>query len=758
MKNIYLRILLISSLLLAGVSSYAQTNFFNDVRETDIKDTTKRVIIPSKYRLIHLDTTALLNFLQSIPGKKITADHSNAPVIEIPMPDGSLAKFYLWQTPVMDAALAAKYPGIITYTGQGIDDRSATIKIDWSALGFHAMILSPVTTSVFIDPYQQGNKSYYIAYFRSDLANREAFTEDTPPVNNAVHLARPASSLGFEPSSSCIGGQLRSYRLAVACTHQYAIAATGLANPTVAQTLSAVVTVINRVDGVYEEELDIHFNLIAKEDTILFNNAGIDPFTGNNNGNVLIFQSQSVIDSYIGDANYDIGHTFSTGAGGLSEIGVVCLSGDKASSVTGLSNPVGDPYAIDYVSHEIGHEFGANHSFNSIIGGCGASGQFSSISNSEPGSGSTIMCYAGGPVANDSALCGKDNLQVHSDPDFNALGFDEITDYSINGSGNSCPTITATGNTAPVVNAGLDYIIPLATPFVLTGSATDIDGDILTYSWEQVNIGGPGGPWNTPSGDAPIFRSFPPVTSPSRYFPKLSDVVNNTTTIGELLPTYARVMNFRLTVRDNHAGSGGVCNDQNIVTVDGSSGPFKVTYPNSANITWNVDDTKTITWDTAGTQSSPVGCSNVTIELSTDGGLTYPDTILASTPNIGTAQIIVPNNITTTARIRVMAAGNIFYDISDNNFTINPSGITEVWNVYPNPTANHMVTIVSNKSDTYIQLSLFDDIGRLLLTQSISNSALGQNIPVSFGNVAKGVYMLKIKTNNGLTAKKIVVR
>jgi Metallo-peptidase family M12B Reprolysin-like/Secretion system C-terminal sorting domain len=768
MKYIYKRPLILFIFLLAGVYAHAQKGFFIDAHELDISDTSKRVIIPSKYRLISIDTAALFNFLKNIP----SGDHNNATVFEIPMPDGSYSRFNIWPTATMEPALAAKYPNILTLTGQGIDDRTATIKIDWTELGFHAMILSPVTSSVFIDPYSQSTKSYYISYFRSDLANTHRFTEAGSPFESGVaqlSLARPANIAGFEPSSSCIGTALRTYRMAIACTGEYALAATGLPNPTVAQTLSAIITSVNRVDGVYELELDIHLTLVAKEDTIIFTDPNTDPFPPAAPtpayASAMLSASQPLLDSRIGDANYDLGQIFNTGGGGTTRLnssnepGIVCVTGYKGSCETGIDTPVGDPYDIDYVAHEIGHEFGAHHSYNSILGYCGAGGQFSGTTNSEPGSGTTIMCYAEGVVGGttQNALCGSDNLQVHSDPDFNALGFDEITNYSINGNGNNCPVITATGNTPPVVNAGADYTIPVSTPFILTGSATDIDGDSLTYSWEQVNIGGPAGTWNNPSGDAPIFRSFPPVTVPWRYFPKLSDVINNTTTIGEIMPSYPRVMNFRLTVRDNHAGGGGVCNAQDIITVDGSAGPFRVSYPSATGITWNEDEIKTVTWDTAGTQSGPVNCSNVIITLSLDGGLNYYDTLSASVPNNGSAQVVVPDSISSTARIRVMAIGNVFYDISDNNFTIAPSVVSENWNVYPNPTANRNVTIVSNKADTYVQLSLYDDIGRSLYTEDLPATILGQTITVPMTAFSKGTYMLRIKTSRGVTGKKIIL-
>jgi len=644
----------------------AQTGFFTDIVARPIISGEKRTVEPDKSRSLSLDTLGLLNFFKSFQSEKKVNNYKTGPVIEIPMPDGTISRFYIWESSLMEPALAAKFPGLKTYAGQGIDDSTATIKLDWTEFGFHAMILSPVTGSVLIDPYIQGNRVLYISYFKSDVKRANSFNE--PELNDnksTLSLARPAQTLS---GPQCVGPQLLIYRLAVACTGEYAIAATGFSSPTIAQTLSAILTTVNRVDGVYRTELDIHFILVANEDHIIFTQPSTDPFTGNNNPNVLINQSQVVIDDSIGNANYDIGHTFSTGAGGLSQIGVVCQSSHKALSVTGLANPVGDPFSIDYVAHEMGHEFGAHHPFNSNISYCGSPGQESITTNDEPGSGSTIMAYAEGPVG--SGLCGSDNLQVHSDPYFNGINFDEITQYAINGQGNTCPVDSLTGNNAPIANAGAAYTIPLSTPFVLTGSAVDPDGDALTYCWEQIDVGGPFGTWNMPSGNAPIFRSFLPVSSTSRYFPKVSDVINGTTTIGEILPSYTRAMHFRLTARDNRATAGGVCFAETSITVNGASGPFVVIYPSTKNIVWNENDTQTVTWNVANTASSPVNCSNVNILLSTDGGLTYSDTLQANAPNTGTAQIKVPLQLTTQARIKITSVGNIFYNISDNDFTI----------------------------------------------------------------------------------------
>jgi hypothetical protein len=691
-KQVIKKEMLFILLMTAGTVGYSQQHFFSNTPEGSFKNAgQKRVTIPSKFRTISLDKTALLHFLQTVPAEGHVDKKQNKIILEIPMPKGDTAKFSVWESSTMAPALAAKFPDIKSYTGQGITDGTATIKIDWTEFGFHAMILSPVTGSVFIDPYAQGNTISYISYFKEDLKKDDPSIELVPK-NAHINANRPNSPENIA-AGQCRGTALYSYRLAVACTHQYAIAATGLSNPTVAQTLAKIVTTVNRVNGVYENELSVTLVLVATEDNIIFPSAATDPFTGNDDGNTLVDESQSVIDSAIGTGNYDIGHTFSTGAGGLSELGIVCSEGSKAESVTGLPNPTGDGYDIDYVSHEMGHEFGADHVFNSVTDECGGGSRNQSTAY-EPGSGTTIMAYAG--------YCGTDEIQPNSDPFFHAVNFDEISTY-IQSSG-GCATIIATGNTLPQIiamnNNGVS--IPLGTPFTLTAAATDADGDAITYSWEEWDLGYPG-PWN--SGDtsftAPLFKARVPETTGSRTFPDMSVILagypaNPPATIGglkgETLPAVARAIKFRLTVRDNRAGGGGVVSGGNgcqtgftnpfqINTVAGT-GPFAVTAPNGGE-TWGSNTTQTVTWNTAGTTAAPVSCSAVTIQLSTDGGNTYPVTLLANTPNDGSQQVTLPAIGTTTARVRVMAVNNIFFDISNNNFTIDNTYTTKAngnWN------------------------------------------------------------------------------
>jgi len=427
---------------------------------------------------------------------------------------------------------------------------------------------------------------------------------------------------------------------------------------TVSAGLAAVVTAMNRVNGIYEREVAIRMVLVANNDQIIYTDPASDPYS-NFDGFAMLGQNQQTVDQVIGRNNYDIGHVFSTGGGGVAYLGVACERNFKAQGVTGLPAPTGDPFYVDYVAHEMGHQWGGNHSFNGNVGSCSGGNRNASTAY-EPGSGSTIMAYAG--------ICGSQNLQAHSDAYFHTISFDEIVAYSTAGGGDACAVTTSTGNAPPAVDPGPPHTIPLGTPFTLCGSATDPDMDPLTYAWEQFNLGPAGSP-SAPSGDAPIFRSFTPTTSPCRTFPRLADLQSNTMTIGEILPSYARTLTFRLTARDNQAGGGGVDYAQVDVAVDGGSGPFRVTSPNSA-VTWKVGENHDVTWDVAGTDLPPVDCPLVDVLLSGDSGATFPTVLAAGTANDGIEPITVPFPVTMNGRIMVQCADNVFFDMSDTDFQV----------------------------------------------------------------------------------------
>jgi hypothetical protein len=327
--------------------------------------------------------------------------------------------------------------------------------------------------------------------------------------------------------------------------------------------------------------------------------------------------------------------------------------------VLGIALVTGN-FSIDsnLLAHEFGHQFNARHTFNSTSNLCGSAGQRNSATAYEPGSGSTLMAYPG--------ICSPENLQNNSDPYFHGASFDQIVSYSVNSG--TCATAVSTGNNPPVVNAGPDYTIPVNTPFALTATASDPDGDALTYGWEEFDLGSASPPLGD-NGARPLFRSFTATTNPTRLFPKLTSILSGATSTGESMPITTRALNFRVTARDNRAGGSGVNSDTMQVSVTAASGPFLITSPNSS-LSWTAGSFQSLSWDTANTSSPPVSCSSVKISLSTDGGATFPVTIAASTPNDGSHSFTVPNTITSSARIKVEALSNIFFDISNANFSI----------------------------------------------------------------------------------------
>ncbi|MEO0311698.1 MAG: hypothetical protein RIQ89_1355 [Bacteroidota bacterium] len=611
----------------------------------------KRSTISTTNKVMELDVTAMRALLATAPMEPSqTALLKNGLVISLPMPDGSFQSFEVFYYHCMHPELAAKFPMIKTYTGRGITNKTATIKLDVTSFGFHAMIRS-AEGDFFIDPYHAGTDDFYLIYNKKDLIPQSSFVCESVD-QTIVDLDHGYSNLRVN------GSQLRTYRLALACTGEYAAVFGG----TTAGAASAMTTSMNRVNGVYESELSVRMQLISNNNLLIYLTAATDPYT-NSSGSTMLTENQNNINTVIGSANYDIGHVFSTGGGGVAGLGVVCGS-SKARGVTGRGNPTGDAFDIDYVAHEMGHQFAGSHTFNSVTSSC--NGNRTSSAAYEPGSGITIQAYAG--------ICGADNLAANSIAYFHVYSLDQMVPFITTGGGSGCPVVTATGNTPPTLNyTAIKCTIPASTPFVLTGSGNDLNGDALTYSWDQYDLG-PAGAWNVQSTTAPQFRTFTPTTSTSRTFPKMSDVVNNTTTIGELLPNQTRLLKFRLTVRDNRAGGGGIfyrdTNDS--VQVLNTGAPFAVTAPNTA-LTWAGNSTQTVTWDVAGTTANGINTANVLISLSTDGGFTYPTVLLASTANDGSESITVPNINTTTARIKVEAIGNIFFDISNTNFSITPS-------------------------------------------------------------------------------------
>ncbi|MEO8588214.1 MAG: zinc-dependent metalloprotease family protein [Flavobacteriales bacterium] len=629
--------------------------WWSDSNEREMISSGERRIVPVAYRTVRVNLAALNELLEganrgAIPEMDIKADRS----IALPMPDGTMARFRFMEASVMHPELQAQFPMIRTYAGQGIDDPGATVRFDLTPHGFHAMILSATHEAFFIDPYAFGNTTDLICYRKADFHKQLedgfhfcSFDE----VNDAEHIARRArevvEALGAERAGDC---QFRTYSLALACTGEYAAFQGG----TVPLVAAAMVTTLNRVNQMFERDATLTLQLVANNNSLIYLNSSTDPYT-NNNGSTMLGQNITTCNSVIGSTNYDIGHVFSTGGGGVAYLGSVCTS-NKAGGVTGSGAPVGDPFDIDYVAHEMGHQFGGNHSQNN---NCNRS----SAAAVEVGSGITIMGYAG--------VCSPD-VAAHSDAMYGGYSLVEIHTF-ITGAGHTCDAVTGLVNSSPTASAGVDRVIPRSTPFLLGGTGSDANSnDVLTYSWEQMDNAVATQPPVSTSTGGPCFRPFLPTTSNQRFFPNLNAIIANTTPTWEVLASVGRTYNFRLTVRDNAVGGGCNAQDNMVVTVNATAGPFLVTAPNTA-VSWTGSSTQTVTWNVAGTTAAPVSCASVDILLSTNGGLTWATTLLSATPNDGSETITVPNTPTTTARIIVKASGNVFFDMSNTNFTITAS-------------------------------------------------------------------------------------
>jgi hypothetical protein len=713
----------------------------------------RRLVDSSVHRTVRLDKAALAQALAGAPMEFSREAAEHLAVIYLPMPDGAMARFRFEESPIMEAALALRHPEIKTYSGQGMDDPTATARFDWTPLGLHAIVLSG-EGATFIEPVSSSDTTTYVSYFNRDVSmDRVSLScllseaEIAEAEQRGVYLNQGGVSPAF-----VTGSTLRTYRLAVAATGEFTQQYGG---GNVNTTLARITTLINQVDAVYRREATISFQLVANETSIIFTDPATDGYT-NDSPSTMLAENQTKLTAVIGSANYDIGHVFggitvgpgSVSFSGIASIGVVCASGSKARGATTMGGGSASfPHSIfvSGVTHEIGHQFSARHTFNSTTGGC--AGQRDGSSAYEPGSGSTIMGYS---------TCGADNLQNFPDLYFHTGSLEQIVTYAA-GSGN-CAAMTATGNAAPSIATLTNFTIPANTPFTLTGSVTDPNGDALTCVWEEFDSGAASPP-NNDDGTRPIFRSFTPTQSTSRTFPRLQYILNNANVpppttggflTGEVLPSTARTMNFRFTARDNRAAGGGAANAPMQMSVVSAAGPFAVMLPNTP-VSWPSGSAQLVSWNVAGTANAPINCANVKISLSTDGGNTFPITLAASTPNDGSETVVIPSlPSTTTARVRVEAVGNVFFDISDTNFTITGGG-----GATPTPTPPSGFPVQFGNISTRLRIELGDNalIGGFIISgtqpKRVIVRAIGPSL-ASFGIVgAISDTVLELRNSSG---------
>ena len=645
----------------------------NDSREAIVTDkAVSRESFPTEFKLFNLNIEPLREQLLTI----VDRNPNHSTVISLPNADGTIEQFQIWEASNFEPDLQAQLPEIRAYSGQGITDKYATLKLSLSPKGIQGMVFRNR-----VDLFGAGGETEYLEQYSADgtiyaVFARQERSGDAPWVCSTQDknlVADLNSKFPFASAPESNTGEAKTMRLAQSNNGEYALFFGATTACTVADkniVLAAFNATLTRSNGVYEKDLGIHLNLIANTTAVIYCDPATDPYTtlGSWNG-----QLQTALTANIGEANYDIGHMFgaSGGGGNAGCIGCVCVDGTKGRGITSPADgiPMGDNFDIDYVVHEVGHQMGANHSFSQSNEGTGQ--------HKEVGSGITIMGYAG--------ITSQD-VAPHSIDIFHETSIQQI---QVNMAGKTCPVTTVmTANGPPVVAALSNVTIPISTPFALTGSATDPQGDPITYNWEQDDNSTTTGNASVASptkATGPNWLSFPSTSSPTRTFPRLStiqaglfvtpvlpggDAIANI----EALSSVSRTLNFRLTVRDNRpyvplSTIGQTQFRDMTVTVTNTSGPFKVTSPNTG-ISIPGGSIHTVTWDVANTTLAPVSCSLVKISMSTDGGATFPTVLAASTANDGSEALVIPAGNTSTARIKVEAVGNVFFDMSDANFLV----------------------------------------------------------------------------------------
>jgi len=736
--------------LFFSLTAFSQNSFWHPVSSKNVDETIiPKKRIPSQFQTYGIDLPAIQNHLSV--ASKFTTKHSDVS-FEIPDEKGVSHTFKIFRSGTLSPELQINAP-IDTYRGYAKDGSIASIVI--SPFGLHVGVLRTGKPTLVVETSSRDLQEV-IVFGKDKLApiDFQCFT-DAPEtdVNLDINQARRIND-----------HILRTYRFAIGTTGEYSQYHVNRAinlgiignNATDAQkkdvVLSAVTVTVDRLNTVYERDFGINLELVNNERNAIFLDSNTDPYDNSDimsmlNGNT------SALNNAIGINNYDGGHLFTTyPGGGISGLGVIC-STYKGRSVTGSTQPIGDAYDIDYVAHEVGHAFGCNHTF-----GNSCQNNRSISTSVEPGSGSTIMAYAG--------VCSP-NIQLHSDDYFNVISIAECGDFITTSA--TCSTNTDIGNHTPVigvVNYGNAYV-PKKTPFVLTAVGVDADAnDALTYCWEQIDVvPNSSNNWvpNATHTGGPEFRSYDPTTNNSRYFPRAVNIFNNTyRNTWEVLPEVNRLMTFAITVRDNHPGGGQTPFDYLQFNIDQNTGPFRITNMTNGE-TWQAGQTKTITWNVAGTDGGLVNCTTVDILFSADNGVTFPYVVATNIPNNGSAQFTVPNNENTNlGRFMLKAHNNYFFDMAHGRFTIQGAGGVTKNNldnlqIYPNPVKNklHISFDVKNINQP-VQISLFDLSGRQVLNQNFEPVAQF-NHSINVEKMAKGIYFINIKNGDNNASQKLII-
>lgn len=602
---------------------------------------------------LHPEPPARLDIVAVRAALEAAPEVGEGAVVWLPTAREGDEPFEAWSSPVMAPELGAKYPQIRTYAARSLREPGVTARIDLSQNGLHAIVL-------------RGGRGELLSAVPGDpaLVTRGGVGQGYEGWECLV----PAGEGSGAPAWSERGPlTLRRLRAAVACTGEFttdASAAQGRAT-NLADGLAAVVTMVNRANALLERDVAVRLELVPNNDLLVFLNPATDPYSGTDSG-ANLSANISTCSSRIGNTNFDIGHVLTRIPGGVAYLQAPCTN-NRAGGVSGLPRTdTGDPFDPQVLMHELGHQLGANHTFNGSIDRCLNNRNGSTAW--EPGSGTTILSYAGGcPVGN---VPPGDNIVVNRDVMYHSGSLLEMRAW-LAGGGATCGSQLAVANRAPLLDSvppATGLAIPIGTPFELAAAVSDPNGDGVTHSWEQFDLGPQQPLTGADNGLSPLFRCFAPRAEAARVFPQWSDILSGVATPGERLPQFApATRKFRLVARDNFPGAGGVTISHNIeVQVVQGAGPFVVTAPTTGQVR---SGSGTVRWDVAGTALAPLNATQVKIDLSLDGGATFGTVLSESEPNDGEATVDFPGVDSAAARVRVRAIGGVFFAVS-GEFTL----------------------------------------------------------------------------------------
>lgn len=666
-----------------GMQTMFAQNFWKKTKlnERDVIESKKNIGLDYSHAY-SLDIDQLKLQLKNAPVSETGMAVFSNTTIEIPTLDGHFEKYAIYETSNMAPELAARFPEIKSYRGRSLNEANKTLSFGLSPKGISMIIFAQNKKPVVIEPANISGTIYLVSPAVTELLpengalNCHMENEDGSLLKNTTH-----------PTDNTDDRKFRTFRLAVTADGEFSAYHGG----TVAGSLAAINNLMSFINPVYERDLSIHMNLIANTDAVIYLDAATDPYTAPANatiglllGNTLNSQTQTTLTQTIGEANYDIGILFTnqSGGGNAGKIAAICVDGGatitpppaigykivlgKGSAYAGPVNGTG-PQGYIYsmvIAHEMGHQYGANHTFSR------PEGTTSTGASREPGSGSTIMAYPG-------VTGSYDVLDKHSDQ-FLHYSISQINNYIKT---TTCAAITNIANNPPVVSAGNDFTIPKGTAFKLTATASDPDNNALTYSWEESDIVDPAtSPANYSYPDrmstlTPNFRVYQPSSSPTRYLPPLEEVLDGSLyNTWNMVSDVNRTMKFISLVRDNSASGGQTATDEVSVNVDATTGPFKITSI-ALNQNYPSGSSHQLQWDVNGTNAAPLNTQSVNILVSTDGGNTFT-TLVANTPNDGQEAITIPATSSPKAYIIVESIGNIYYAASpafaiDHTVTLN---------------------------------------------------------------------------------------